>query len=115
MKFWLQMMAIGSLTAFTACATPAKTSVAPPAPVANPAAKAAVKAGETGSGLEAKCEFKADMRKLIVVPKDGGCELHYEKFGKTDVIASSTKGAEHCDEVQGKIKKNLEASGFKCN
>jgi hypothetical protein len=64
--------------------------------------------------MEMKCKLATDERTLIIVPKELGCELHYQKFGKNEIKASSTSGQMHCEKVRSRMKKNLESAGFKC-
>lgn len=66
--------------------------------------------GETGGkGME------KDERILeIKEPTGGGCELHYTKSGDAKVIAQAKHQLNICSEVQKKVSKKLEDSGFKC-
>lgn len=64
--------------------------------------------------LEMKCKSGSDERTLIVVPKGHGCELHYLKFGKSEISATSVNGQALCEKVRHGMRRNLEAAGFKC-
>jgi hypothetical protein len=119
MNALVKMISLASLAALAAsCSTPTKAP-SPAAPVAAPSpapsVKAKAKADAPGARLELKCELKGDARMITVVPNGEGCELHYLKAGKSDVVASSAKGTEHCDQVRAKMRQNLESAGFKCN
>jgi len=99
--------------------SPAPSAVPSPSASASPppgAAKTQAKpsSAKSASGLELKCEKGDDKRVVTVVPKGDGCELYYSKFGDSGVIASSAIQVEHCEKVQGNVRKNLEASGFSC-
>ncbi len=65
-------------------------------------------------GAKVSCKLDKDERVIEKVATTSGCEVKYTKAGETNVIASSTSGSAHCDQVQGKIKGNLEQHGFKC-
>lgn len=65
--------------------------------------------------MKVTCKLGSDDRVMEKVEKDGGCELRYTKFGETKVSATSSVGTAHCDEVQDRIRKNLEKFGFQCS
>ncbi len=60
------------------------------------------------------CSSATETRTLSIAPKDGGCELMYEKNGKLDVAASSELGTSHCEKSRAKIRDRLKAAGWKC-
>lgn len=121
----LAWVGIGLVVVLASCSSASKKSSEPaasPSPAAAAAAKGAdkakkadAKAGDAGSRLVVKCVQGKDSRAITVVPSDKGCEVHYEKFGNSEVVASSSMGTSHCDEVQSKMKTNLETAGFTCN
>ncbi len=68
----------------------------------------------SSSGLEMRCKSGKDERTLIVLPKGAGCELHYQKFGQSKVVATAQSEQKHCEDVRGKMQQNLEKVGFTC-
>lgn len=64
--------------------------------------------------LEMACTSAEDRRILTSVPKDPGCELHYQKFGHDQIVAQSAHGTSYCERVKARIQSNLEAAGFEC-
>lgn len=121
---WLVPVVLGSF----ACGTVKKESSQPaptPAPVqaaaekpkatTSPQVAVAEKKSESPTRLDVRCTSGSDQRGIVVLPKDAGCELHYSKFGTSSVIANAqNSGTEYCDQVQDKVRKNLEAAGFSC-
>jgi hypothetical protein len=111
---------IASLAA--ACSSPPKQT-STPEPLSSPTAKpiggskndAKEDASERpAESMEMKCKLATDERTLVIVPKGSGCELHYQKFGKNEIKASSVAGQTHCEKIRGRMKKHLESAGFKC-
>ncbi len=86
-----------------------KAKVARPESAATTAASA-----EKSSADEVSCKSGTDERKLAIVGKDAGCELHYTKAGATSTIASQIIGNAKCNSVMTSVKEKLIASGFNC-
>lgn len=96
--------------------TPAAKPGNPAAPAA--AAKSAVAASATKAPTPAgalSCEQGSDKRTVVVEKSEKSrCEVHYTKFGKSEMVASSDHGPGFCDEVKDRIRAHLEASQFTC-
>ena len=61
------------------------------------------------------CSTDTETRTLAVGDKEGGgCELHYEKYGKLKVISWSSHSLEPCLRSRDKIVGELKQSGWKC-
>ncbi|MCB0362052.1 MAG: hypothetical protein KDD35_05005, partial [Bdellovibrionales bacterium] len=61
------------------------------------------------------CQSGKDTRDLSVMKTEsGGCELHYSKFGQSNVVATARNGSEHCEEILNRIKGKLEEAKFSC-
>ncbi len=61
------------------------------------------------------CSTKDENRTLAIMTKEeGGCELHYEKYGKDKVISWSSSSVTPCMNSRLKVRKELEAAGWKC-
>lgn len=61
------------------------------------------------------CKAGNDTRELSLVKSQaGGCETHYNKFGKNDVVATAKAGTSHCESILTRIKDKLVESQFKC-
>jgi len=81
---------------------------------AQPSAKKA-ETGTSGSVAQSQtCSSDKDVRKLAIHSANGGCELHYEKFGEDQVVATARSGEDYCQEVMSRISSKLEAAGFSC-
>lgn len=104
-------------------------TVAPAAtPEAAPATKnqkkAAAPAAETSGGMadisgteksSVTCTNKSDTRKISILNvTEGGCGVVYNKMGEDKTVATAKVDMNHCENVSGKIKSNLEAAGFDC-
>jgi hypothetical protein len=116
MKFSVLLMAV----VLPACSSVQKKSEPAPAAAAAPAAKPAVpakvlKETKPVAGAPAlACEQGTDKRTVLIESKDGGCEVHYSKFGNSEKIAYSAHSQEYCVEVKEKIRSRLEAAQFTC-
>jgi hypothetical protein len=117
----MKMLALPALLvlAFAGCASMKKTETPPTPPQKTAATLAAEKAAadakvapKSESGLV--CKNGKDERNLEIKKDGNGCAINYTKFGKSEVIASSTNGKKHCEDVMAKIQKNLEGAGFQC-
>jgi hypothetical protein len=64
--------------------------------------------------LELSCTLGNDRRDLSILPKDPGCELHYSKFGESQVIATSVVGSRFCEDIRKQVVNNLESAGYAC-
>lgn len=64
--------------------------------------------------MSSLCQNGSDQRKLSTVAQGEGCELHYEKFGNDQTVATAVSGTGHCEEVRGRIVDKLTAAGFDC-
>lgn len=61
------------------------------------------------------CTNKSDSRKISVLNvTEGGCGVVYNKMGADKTVAIAKADMNHCDNVSGKIKTNLEGAGFNC-
>ena len=80
---------------------------ATPAPTASPTP-------EPKSKKAVACKNGLDERTIDVEPKDSGCRVLYTKSKITVPVATGANGEQHCDDVAGRIKANLEKAGFKC-
>jgi len=61
------------------------------------------------------CSTPTENRTLALATKEGGgCELHYEKYGKDKVISWSSISVTPCLNSRAKVRKELEAAGWKC-
>lgn len=113
------LIALAAFTMLLGCSStqkPSTSSTASPSPTPTPKASPAASAPTVpaGAGLDMTCKSGSDERGLTIVPKDQGCELHYSKYGKGQIVASSAVTQSHCERVRSQIVKNLEASGFVC-
>lgn len=62
------------------------------------------------------CTSGSDTRTIEVVSTEsGGCETKYTKAGTTNSVGTAHVGTQHCSDISGKIKTNLEAAKFSCN
>jgi hypothetical protein len=104
------------LTYASGCSTAAKAPEPAASPVASPtaAAPAAAKKTEAAADAAIHCQQGKDSRTLQIVERKPGCALEYTRDQSKKEIASSTKARTHCEEVRDRMKKNLEAAGFKC-
>jgi len=61
------------------------------------------------------CTFVQEKRIIEIVPlEEGGCKVEYTKYGETLEKARAINEVEICQQVQDKIKSNLETIGFDC-
>lgn len=61
------------------------------------------------------CSLNGDVRPISVLNGvNGGCGVTYNKLGTLKTVAVAENVMEYCDEVQNKIKGNLESAGFTC-
>ncbi len=61
------------------------------------------------------CKYNNDSRKISSVKfGDGGCEVHYEKFGEKKVVATAKFDLGYCSQMANKVSNNLEEAGFTC-
>ena len=95
------------------CSNTAKkeTETKAPAPVATET-KAPAPPAPTNA---VKCKNSKEERTIeieTVQPK--GCKVWYTKSGQRQNIASSSQGTQHCENVSGKIKTNLQSAGYTC-
>lgn len=105
--------ALMSLAAFGCASGAKKTDASAPQATATPAPQAApAPAATSTAGLT--CEKGADKRTIEIAPKGKGCEVRYTKNGKTDSVASSASGNDHCEKTREKMRGKLEASGYAC-
>lgn len=75
--------------------------------------KAAPKVAETMEAI--MCSYNNDNRKISSVKlTDGGCEVHYEKFGEKKVVATAKYDLGYCSQMANKVSNNLEEAGFTC-
>ncbi len=66
-------------------------------------------------GSKVICKTAKETRELKVITTESkGCELHYSKFGKNSVVATSKKGTQHCDDVMNRIKTKLAEAKYSC-
>lgn len=70
--------------------------------------------GASADALEISCTRQHERRTLTVVPKGNGCELFYQKSSGSSVVATAQSGQKHCEEIRGRIRKNLEKVAFTC-
>jgi hypothetical protein len=70
---------------------------------------------DTSVGDTIECKSGTDVRKLIIVDKDAGCEVEYTKFGESKVIGGAQYERDICTNVVAKVRATLETSGFSCN
>lgn len=107
-----------AMLSLSACATqpkPVLTEPARPQPATVPVATAtASKPGTEASSFELSCTLHKDRRLITVVPKDAGCELHYNKNSGSSVVARSVNSSDYCEAVRTRMRKNLESAGFAC-
>ncbi|HEX4926040.1 MAG TPA: hypothetical protein VFV50_18245 [Bdellovibrionales bacterium] len=71
------------------------------------------------------CQRDLDNRVITIKERDSRvpaqskedflCEVHYDKYGKSERVAWANGSKNHCDEVRGRIQTNLESAGFKCS
>lgn len=73
-----------------------------------------VHAAESDVGALITCANATETRTLSIAPKEGGCELMYEKNEKLNVAASSANGTAHCEKALDKIRNALKSAGWKC-
>ncbi len=96
----------------------AETTSNQPAPAAlEKASGKAQKSATSAADVEKKviCKAGNDTRELsIVKSQSGGCETHYNKFGKNDVVATAKVGTSHCEGILTRIKDKLVESQFTC-
>jgi hypothetical protein len=93
------------------------TSNQPPPAALEKAAGKAQKSATSAANAEKKVVCKAgnDTRELsLVKSQSGGCETHYNKFGKSDVVATAKVGTSHCEGILTRIKDKLVESQFTC-
>ena len=93
------------------------TSNQPPPAALEKAAEKAQKSATSATDAEKKVVCKAgnDTRELsLVKSQSGGCETHYNKFGKSDVVATAKVGTSHCEGILTRIKDKLVESQFTC-
>ncbi|MBK8203096.1 MAG: hypothetical protein IPK68_12510 [Bdellovibrionales bacterium] len=96
---------------------PETTSNQPPLAALEKAAGKAQKSAISAADAEKKVVCKAgnDTRELsLVKSQSGGCETHYNKFGKSDVVATAKVGTSHCEGILTRIKDKLVESQFTC-
>lgn len=105
----LSVVAFGCSSKQTASDASAASASPTPAPTATPAPAA----HESASAVN--CEKGADKRKIEVVSKGKGCEVHYTKGANTETPARSSNGTGHCEKTRDKIKGTLVSAGFKCS
>ncbi|MBK7842946.1 MAG: hypothetical protein IPJ71_04520 [Bdellovibrionales bacterium] len=91
----------------------------PPAAPEKAAGKAQKSATSATSASDAEkkvvCKAGNDTRELsLVKSQSGGCETHYNKFGKSDVVATAKVGTSHCEGILTRIKDKLVESQFTC-
>ena len=137
MKFIALIFTITTIFLVSACssAKKGKPSISTPAAVTSPTSTGSKSTSstktitKTGSpeyveskdndsafgAMEMVCKNENDERTLILVPRDSGCELHYHKFGRNEVKATSLVGQRYCEEVRVQMRKNLETAGFTCD
>jgi hypothetical protein len=61
------------------------------------------------------CTYNNDSRKISSVKLDnGGCEVHYDKFGERKVVATAAFDLGYCSQMANKVSNNLEEAGFIC-
>lgn len=61
------------------------------------------------------CTYNNDSRKISSVKLDnGGCEVHYDKFGEKKVVATASFDLGYCSQMANKVSNNLEEAGFTC-
>lgn len=101
-----------SLAAFGCSNGAKKTDATAPQATATPAPQATPAQTAATAGLA--CDKGADKRMIEVAPKGKGCEVRYTKNGKTDTVASSAIGNDHCEKTREKMRGKLEASGYTC-
>lgn len=90
------------LTAISACAPMQQSEIKSP------------KGMDTTFSNPLTCTHKGETRTIERKESGAGCEVVYTKGGKSSVAGKSAKGSRHCDQVAGKIKKNLESAGWSC-
>lgn len=107
------MMLAACATKSTNTSAQTATPAASPSPSPSPSPTPSIPGKNIG--YQFSCVREKDERKVEVyalAPK--GCEVMYTKDGKTDKIASSSVGMEHCKATADKIRKNLETATYKC-
>ncbi|MCM2278655.1 MAG: hypothetical protein NDJ89_11330 [Oligoflexia bacterium] len=93
---------------------PSPTPLSAGSPGVAPSVTPSASKRETSDGMEIGCTSGKDKRVLTVVPKGDGCELHYQKHGKSSVVGQAVKQQGFCEELRGRIRNKLEAAGFAC-
>ncbi|MGZ5279864.1 MAG: hypothetical protein ACXWC9_07980 [Pseudobdellovibrionaceae bacterium] len=64
---------------------------------------------------ETACERGPEKRSIDIEPVlPTGCKLWYSRLGTKNIVASSSKGSLHCEQVRDRIQQKLEAVQFKC-
>lgn len=93
----------------------AKESVKGEAKKAAAKAKGAVTAPVSETIESIMCSYNNDQRKISSIKlSNGGCEVHYEKFGEKKVVATAAFDLGYCSQMANKVSNNLEEAGFTC-
>jgi hypothetical protein len=62
-----------------------------------------------------RCWLNSDLRTIAIEHgKDGSCQVVYESAGQNHVVANKSSDLADCTRLQERLKKNLIASGFRC-
>lgn len=107
------ILSLVAALSLNACSGLKKKSNDAPSTATTAPAKAKESKPSTTPGLTV-CKKGKEERKLEVVNQASGCELHYTKGSKTEVVATSVKGNEHCTSVSQRMQKKLTAAGYRC-
>lgn len=60
------------------------------------------------------CVNGQETRTMAIATKEGGCELHYEKYGKDRVISRSSYNVTTCLNSRKKLHDELVKAGWRC-
>ncbi len=123
----LKVLVMALVLSVTSCASKDKETVAAEAEAAKTEAKEVTKkevkkaqekmssASVTETMETIVCTYNNDSRKISSVKLDnGGCEVHYDKFGEKKVVATANFDLGYCSQMANKVSNNLEEAGFSC-
>lgn len=114
---------LGLLIASSACSHAKKQNMAISSPPAVPTVSAQTPVApklETPAKKEdlkqmISCKRDKEIRTIEIEPQTPkGCHVWYSKNGSRNTIASSKLGNSHCENIQSRIKSNLEEAKFTC-
>lgn len=101
--------------AMAGCASGKKKAEPAPAPARKPVVTSVQPQSGKESTQQVQCTKEQDVRSVSVQAADGGgCDVHYEKLGQKNIVASAKNESKHCRDVYERIKKKLEDAGYGC-